>query len=244
MLSEEHIIPYQVSPLPSGPWLVFAPHADDETFGMGGALLLARAAGLHTQVVVMTDGALGGPAEASAQLAATRAREAETAARFLGIERLTLLKQPDRSLMPSPALSARLSELIRHSGAQSVFFPGPLEPHPDHRATALLVWQALATIPQPQRPLPLAYEISVQNPANCLLDISAVMPAKCQAMALYRSQLSQNNYIDIVAALNKTRTYTLPPAVTHAEAFFRHPVTAPDSPLQSTLHQQMSDLLV
>ncbi len=28
--------------LPLGPWLVFAPHADDETFGMGRSLLKAN----------------------------------------------------------------------------------------------------------------------------------------------------------------------------------------------------------
>ena len=36
---EDALIPFNTSPLPSGPWLVFAPHADDETFGMGGTLI-------------------------------------------------------------------------------------------------------------------------------------------------------------------------------------------------------------
>ena len=39
---EDALIPFNTSPLPSGPWLVFAPHADDETFGMGGTLIKAR----------------------------------------------------------------------------------------------------------------------------------------------------------------------------------------------------------
>ena len=42
MLQPEHIlVPFSVSELPPGPWLVFAPHSDDETFGMGGSLLKA-----------------------------------------------------------------------------------------------------------------------------------------------------------------------------------------------------------
>ena len=40
MLNPEHmLLPYSLSDLPAGPWLVFAPHADDETYGMGGTLL-------------------------------------------------------------------------------------------------------------------------------------------------------------------------------------------------------------
>ena len=33
---ESALIPFDTSPLPGGPWLIFAPHPDDETFGMGG----------------------------------------------------------------------------------------------------------------------------------------------------------------------------------------------------------------
>ena len=38
---------------------MFAPHADDETFGMGGSLLKASKHGVETHVIVLTDGALG-----------------------------------------------------------------------------------------------------------------------------------------------------------------------------------------
>ena len=59
---EQKLIPYSTSPLPIGPWLVFAPHADDETYGMAGSLLKASESGLETHLVVMTDGALGAEA--------------------------------------------------------------------------------------------------------------------------------------------------------------------------------------
>ena len=59
---EDVLIPFSVSELPKGPWLVFAPHADDETFGMGGTLLKAKQQGIKTHLVVLTDGSLGGDA--------------------------------------------------------------------------------------------------------------------------------------------------------------------------------------
>ncbi|MBW1671465.1 MAG: PIG-L family deacetylase, partial [Deltaproteobacteria bacterium] len=56
MLQEKDIIPYTPSDIPPGPYLVFAPHPDDETFGMGGTIALAAHAGIAVHVVVLTDG--------------------------------------------------------------------------------------------------------------------------------------------------------------------------------------------
>ena len=60
---EETLIPFNPSRLPPDPWLVFAPHADDETFGMGGAILKAKEQDLKTHLVVLTDGSQGGKAD-------------------------------------------------------------------------------------------------------------------------------------------------------------------------------------
>lgn len=67
-----------------GPWLVFAPHADDETFGMGGAIALARAAGIQVTVLILTDGALGGKAGAADDLVSIREQETVAALECLG----------------------------------------------------------------------------------------------------------------------------------------------------------------
>jgi hypothetical protein len=40
-------------------------------------------------------------------------------------------------------------------------------------------------------------------------------------MAVYASQNSQNNYEDIILALNKARTFSLPGEVSFAEGFYR-----------------------
>ena len=61
-LNPEHrLIPFETSPLPQAPWLVFAPHADDETYGMAGSK------------EVLVD---------------VRHREVQAAARILGVERV------------------------------------------------------------------------------------------------------------------------------------------------------------
>lgn len=238
-MNPEHVlVPYQCADLPAGPWLVFAPHADDETFGMGGALRLAADQGISTHVVVLTDGALGGDsvdAADIAELVKTRQQELTAACDLLGVTATDTWDQPDRGLELAPALIERIAAAIADTGAGTVFFPGALELHPDHRMTAQLVWQAAQQLQQRGwrglQPQFWSYEISVQSPVNCLLDITAVVPVKRQAMAVYASQNAQNNYPELIMALNKARTFSLPATVSHAEAFYQYT----DAELNGTL---------
>jgi len=231
MTPEHVLVPYQSCQLPDGPWLVFAPHADDETFGMGGALRLAANAGIQTHVVVLTDGALGGPYAAgtpeAAALVLRRQQEVEQACQILGVSSLQTWDQPDRGLLPQDNLIERVLAAVTENSAATVFFPGVLELHPDHRGTAQLVWQALQRLYQRpwrgQRPNAWSYEISVQSPVNRLLDITAVRAIKEQAMQVYVSQNSQNNYPEMILALNKARTFSMPSDCSHAEAFYAYP---------------------
>lgn len=220
MIDEAQMIPYTTTELPisTGPWLVCAPHADDETFGMGGTLLKAAKAGIAVHLVVMTDGALGGE---QFDLVQTRQQEARNAAAVLGITDIHFLGQPDRGLQVSAASIALLTPLLAQIQPAAVFFPGVMELHPDHRACALILWEAIRAAALPNVAA-LSYEISMQSPINCLVDITAVMERKRQAMAVYLSQLGQNNYEEVVKALNRLRTLTLGPEVLWAEGFYRY----------------------
>lgn len=243
MLEEHNFIPYQASELPAGPWLVFAPHADDETFGMGGCLLLAQEAGIDTHVVVVTDGALGGDGD---DLVARRRREAKAAAKLLGLKSLNLWSEPDRGVAPGEALIARCGATIKALNPAHVFFPGPFEPHPDHRATARTVWAALASLHQSGGPVPgvISYEIAVQSPVNRLVDITTVMAAKRRVMAVYGSQNAENGYPDLVESLNVARTFSLPETVGFAEGLFLFPSEALASPMRASFdswYQQLWD---
>ena len=237
MLEENAFVPYSASPPPPGPWLVFAPHADDETFGMGGALLLAGDAGIETHVIVVTDGALGGSGE---NLVARRQQEARDAAGLLGLNSLQFWSEPDRGVAPDPALVRQCSEEIGRLRPAHVFFPAPFEPHPDHRATARVVWAALGEVSaraadNSALPSPVAYEISVQSPINLLIDITTVMARKRAAMSVYHSQNVENGYPTLVEALDRARTFSLPAEIHYAEGFYLFGPEAPQTPLQAEI---------
>ena len=55
------------------------------------------------------------------------------------------------------------------------------------------------------------------------MDITAVLDSKQQAMQVYVSQSSQNNYPEMILALNKARTFSMPADCSHAEAFYAYP---------------------
>ena len=84
MLNDESVlIPFHTSVLPDGPWLIFAPHPDDETFGMGGSIIKAKEQGVDVHLVILTDGSLGGD---PTNLVETRKREVEEVSEILGVK--------------------------------------------------------------------------------------------------------------------------------------------------------------
>ncbi len=217
---EYKLIPYATAPLPPGPWLVFAPHADDETFGLGGCLLKAADAGIETHVVVVTDGAMGGDADG---LVDRRRGEVERAGKLLGLRGLRCWSEPDRGLRVDAGRAQRFAGAIRELRPAAVFFPGPLEIHPDHRATGLLAWAALRSLAADEpKPQALSYEITALNPVNLLIDITGQMERKHETMSVYVSQNSLNSYPDYVVSLNRSRSFSLSPEVIYAEGLYRY----------------------
>ena len=90
----------------SGRLLVVVAHPDDETFGCGSLLLHAAASGWRLSVCCATRGEAGEPHPASGvtqeQLPVARARELRDAARFLGVEEVTLLDYRDSGMAGDP----------------------------------------------------------------------------------------------------------------------------------------------
>lgn len=221
MVKEENeLLPYVLSELPPGPWIVFAPHPDDETFGMGGSLLLARQKNIETHVVFVTDGAQGGSGDRQA-LIEKRVEEAREAAAALQIDTIHFFAEPDRGLTLSQDLFDRVTGLMQKVQPRSVFFPTPMEYHPDHRKTAELVW-ACARSNSGFDTEAYSYEISNLAPINVLIDVSSVAEMKYEAVKIYASQLTQAKYLALVQAVDTARTFSLPIETVAAEGFFHY----------------------
>ena len=159
---------------------------------------ITRATTLGVATLALT--ALGGSA---ADLVDTRQQEVQAAAKLLGITSLDSWQEPDRGLVYSEASVSKIAQKINSLGAASVFFPGPLELHPDHRVTALLVWAAIQQLSKESLSVnAYSYEIGVQNLVNVLIDITEQRPRKEQAMTIYASQNDENNYEDLTHFLD------------------------------------------
>jgi len=212
VLEESALIPYAASPLPAGPWLVLAPHPDDETLGLGGSLARARQKGLEVHVAFISDGEGAGDPF-------LRRQEALSALKILGVQDFSFWNLPDRKIFRHFNAFALKFFSLKITKFKSIFVPSLFEFHPDHRAVA---WMTLALL----KALSWSgeiwfYEISRQGEVNRLLDISPFIENKKRAILCYKSQLSQNAYLEISLALNRARAYTLTHKnITYAEGFF------------------------
>jgi LmbE family N-acetylglucosaminyl deacetylase/2-polyprenyl-3-methyl-5-hydroxy-6-metoxy-1,4-benzoquinol methylase len=216
-LQEVSLIPYKpVHCIPASAVLVLAPHPDDEVYGCGGAILRHLALGIPVRVIIASDGGgnLSGAARAASIL--ERFNESRAAADTLGYGAPIFWNLPDRAIDYGEALIARIVAAI--GDADLIYAPAPSELHPDHRNLAMAAIEAVRRTGRGAR-LAL-YEISAPLQANVLLDISPVLARKEAAMACFKSQLRHQKYDLQIAALNRFRTYTLPPHVAAAEAYY------------------------
>ena len=239
--AEHELTPYHpLTELGIRSLLVLAPHPDDEVLGCGGLMALAVAQGVRVYVVVLSDGAAGGGA-------AQQEQECCTAAHAIGYlqrtDALSFWRLPDRGVLPDAALIQRIAQTIDTCLVEWVLAPSPFEIHPDHRAVCLA---AMAACAMTNRRLGF-YEVGQPLMPNCLVDISAVLDVKQQAMRCFESQMAVQDYGEHIAALNRYRSYTLGPRVTHAEAFHfvEPPVLAGGiEAMQVVVQQSLADRFV
>jgi LmbE family N-acetylglucosaminyl deacetylase len=219
---ESDLVPYLPGFPPGRRWLVIAPHADDETLGLGATLARAAAAGVEIRVAVVTDGARQGDA-------AEREDEARAAARELGLGPPEFWRFPDRELDRSlPRLRRAVAAAIGRYAPDTVFLTSPVELHPDHRALALATQRALrrrtllGLLPDRGPRWVAAYEVSAALQPNLLVAGDDGWERKRRAIACYRSQLSVLAYDTVTEAMGRLRCLTLSGS-SHAEAFHLGP---------------------
>jgi len=219
MQTEEKLIPFYPKDPTGRRVLVLAPHPDDETLACGGSLALHALAGDPVKIVFLTNGAKGdssGKAEKE-NYVALRQEEAKRACGCLGVTDLAFWPYEDRSLAGAHGAMGRMVGLLKDYGPELVYAPSPLEIHPDHRAACFLLCDAIRT---EAFGFEVAfYEVGQPICVNALIDITAVLPQKKQAINCYQSQLKERPYGEITLGLNRFRSMTLPETVTHAEGF-------------------------
>ena len=216
---EDKLIPYHATHcISANSVVVFAPHPDDEVFGCGGAILRHIATSVPVHVVIVSDGAFCAADDLERKaLIETREAESRKAADILGYGEPEFWHLPDRNVIYGEALVRRIVDEIRNTAANLVYAPSLLEMHPDHRAVAMCVIEAVR---RTSSGLLLAlYEVGVPLSPNLLLDISDLAERKMAAMECFVSQNEKQRYDLDIAALNRYRTYTLPAEVTAAEAY-------------------------
>lgn len=215
---EPDLTPYQAAEaIDASAVLVIAPHPDDEVFGCGGAIAAHVQRGVPVQVVILTDGARAGDP-------AVREQESRAAAAALGYGEPVFWELPDRQLLGTDGLIARVAALLCAQRIDLVYAPSPWEVHPDHRQACTVAMEAAVRAEGPVRVA--FYEVGAPLRPNTLLDISPHWEAKKAAMRCFGSQLAHQDYARHMEALNTYRTYTLPPQVQAAEAYWV--VTAAD----------------
>jgi LmbE family N-acetylglucosaminyl deacetylase len=194
--------------------LVLAPHMDDETIGCGGTLVRHMRAGATARVVFLTDGSAGDGSpstlsaaarrEVQARLADTRKEEARRALAILGVHSLSFLDAADGMLEQDRSVALRLREILAAERPELIYLPHFVEQHPDHTAVSAVLFEALQGLAlEPQL---LAYEVWTPLFPNCVVKIDEVVELKKRALAEYRSQLAQFDYVHTALALNAYRS--------------------------------------
>lgn len=198
---------------------IFGAHPDDLDWSSGGTAAAWARAGKEVYYILTTSGEAGedhqrGLVLPAVEIAEIREAEQRLAANILGVKEVLFLRQPDGRVEPTLAFRDQLVNVLRRLQPHIVISMDPghwafdnfYHYHPDHRATALAVFDAVypaagtATyVPQPDEGLPPhkvreVYFSGTAHP-NTYVDITDTIELKIQALRSHRSQLSESEDI-------------------------------------------------
>jgi bacillithiol biosynthesis deacetylase BshB1 len=179
--------------------LAIVAHPDDAELICGGSLLKSSEMGHLTGVLDLTRGETG-----SRGTPEIRAQEAKEAGEILGLHVRMNAGLPDSQIVNTPETRSRVAGLIRELQPRIVITHWINGRHPDHRATAELVYDAafLAGLKNfdapgdPFRPLKVIHALSFREDAEkptFVVDISSQMDQKLKAIGAYGSQFGNTN---------------------------------------------------
>ena len=172
--------------------LAIAAHRDDVEQTCGGTLLRSAARGLRTAILDLTKGEAGtrGTAE-------DRAREADEAARLLGVSWRQALDLPDGAIANTLDNRTKIVRVLRTVRPRVVILPYWQARHPDHAIVASLGYEAcflsglakIDTGAPPHRPFKIVYaSLYADVRPSFICDISLFIEQRHAALMAYRSQ--------------------------------------------------------
>ena len=182
--------------------IAFGAHPDDCDIRAGGTAAKWAAAGHRVRFVSVTSGDAGHQSQGGGALAARRRAEAKEAGRRLGVDYITL-DNHDGELMPTLENREQIIRLIREWKADLVLGPRPLDYHPDHRYTGILLQDAafMVTVPNVapdtpalrQNPVFMYFEDGFQKPnpftPDVVVAIDDTFQKKIDAIDAHESQM-------------------------------------------------------
>ena len=177
--------------------LAIGAHPDDVELGCGGTLAKLISEGKTIAIVDLTQGELG-----TRGSNVTRAEEAATASKILGISDRVNLKMKDGFLLNSEESQIQIVKMIRKYQPEIVFANSIDDRHPDHAKAAKLVSDAcflsglvkietsLENLSQkPWRPKQIFNYIQWKHiTPDFVIDISDFMEKKIEACLAYKTQ--------------------------------------------------------
>lgn len=201
--------------------VVLTPHADDETFGAGGAIARHVDAGDDVAVLLCSDNAASVDGRHDRE-SITRMRYAEfrRAMDALGVTCCESLDLDD-SAFQSPRNEA-VETFIIGKNPTLLYLPSLLDNHTHHR----VVNKWAAPVIERMRGTKLrvrGYEVWTPCTATIVIDISDVFDRKQAAIDAYASQCGVLPYRQAVEGLNAYRALTLEGRSRQAEAFLEVP---------------------
>jgi N-acetylglucosamine malate deacetylase 1 len=172
--------------------LAIAAHRDDVEQTCGGTLLRMAARGLQTAILDLTQGEAG-----TRGTAADRAREADEAARLLGVGWRQALSFPDGAIANTLENRIEIVRVLRSLRPRVVILPYWQARHPDHAIVATLGYEAcflsglkkVETGTEPHRPFKIVYaSLYADVRPSFIVDITPFIEQRHQALMAYQSQ--------------------------------------------------------
>lgn len=202
--------------------LVASPHPDDASISCGGTLARLQKSGAALHLVSMTSGHRAEIPGAETPEARTEVRRQEGAleARRLGAE-FTALNLPfyEQAYLPGQADIARCLELLVRWQPTAVFSTSPEDRHPAHRASALVVQEAVKQYIQTQgKPLEIwfyegPWHVFDRDAFNTVVGLEPDdLALKMLGVLAHQSQVKRRRYDVAAEALARFRAITVPEA--------------------------------